>query len=112
MPRRTRKRLVTVVAAVGIVLVIAVIGAIVLSNTAQESLQPVQGTSKERLPRTVRLHAEDIAHMRATLVRCGGITVTKRECFVTFANGRKAVAIVTLTQFSVVIDSFRDGECR
>lgn len=109
MQRRTGKRLIIIAAAVGIVLVIAVVGAVVLGNTAQESLQPaVQGT-KDRLPQTVRLHAEDVTHMRATIVRCGGITATQRECFVTFTNGRKGVALVTLTPSSVAIDSFRMG---
>lgn len=108
MQRRTGKRLIIIAATVGIVLVIAVVGAVVLGNTAEESLQPVQGT-KDRLPQTVRLHAEDVTHMRATLVRCGGITATQRECFVTFTNGRKGVALVTLTPSSVAIDSFRMG---
>lgn len=109
MLRITRRRLITFLTGLIVVLLLVGLASRALTKIAETELRP--GGGKEQVEQDVKTHAEAITGVRVILVRCGGITATERECFVTFANKQKAVALVTWHRggTGAKIDSFRMG---
>lgn len=107
MRRITRRRAIALMASLIIVLLFVVLVSQALTKSAETALRP--GGGKEQVEQDIKSHAEATTGKHVVLVRCGGVTATERECFVTFANGQKGVALATWRGTEVKIDSFKVG---
>lgn len=100
----TRRRVVLIAAAVGLVVAIIIVAAIMDAHVAEVSLKPA-GMSQQRFENEVKTQTEAKTGMRATRVGCGSFSATKWECFVMFANQKESIVIVTRRPMSILIDS-------
>lgn len=61
--------------------------------------------SQAQFEHDVKIRTEAKTGLRAARIGCGGLTETKWECFVMFANQKESIVIVTRRPMSILIDS-------